>query len=74
LIVREAGGMAAGDRGGLDFLSSAFIVASNGHIHEQMLRMIREGVAAPITSGSAWGMVQGYPPRPPGHPENGRHR
>lgn len=51
LLVREAGGRATDDRGGPDCLSGAFIVASNGRIHEEMLRVIREGDAAPRPEG-----------------------
>lgn len=47
LLVREAGGQVTDFEGSPDCLSGEFIVASNGHIHEQMLRIIREGAAAP---------------------------
>jgi len=47
LLVREAGGRATDFEGGPDCLSGEFIVASNGRIHDQMLRVIREGAAAP---------------------------
>jgi myo-inositol-1(or 4)-monophosphatase len=47
LLVREAGGRATDFEGGPRCLSGEFIVASNGRIHDQMLRIIREGAAAP---------------------------
>jgi myo-inositol-1(or 4)-monophosphatase len=47
LLVREAGGCATNFEGGSDCLSGEFIVASNGHVHAEMLRVIREGAAAP---------------------------
>nr|HID14139.1 inositol monophosphatase [Anaerolineae bacterium] len=47
LLVREAGGRVTDPEGGPDCLSGEFIVASNGHIHDQMLRVIKEGAAAP---------------------------
>lgn len=50
LIVREAGGKATNFEGGSDCISGQRIVASNGHIHDQMLRVIREGAAAPHPS------------------------
>ncbi|MFQ6100436.1 MAG: inositol monophosphatase family protein [Anaerolineae bacterium] len=50
LLVREAGGRATDSQGGSGYLSGAFVVASNGHIHDQMLRVIREGAAAPRPS------------------------
>ncbi len=48
LIVREAGGEATNFEGGFDCVSGRRIVASNGHIHGQMLRVIREGEGAPL--------------------------
>lgn len=51
VIVREAGGRVTDDKGGPDCVSGAFIVASNGRIHEEMLRVIREGDAAPRPEG-----------------------
>jgi myo-inositol-1(or 4)-monophosphatase len=48
LVVREAGGKATNFEGGLDCVSGQRIVASNGHVHEQMLRVIREGADAPL--------------------------
>jgi myo-inositol-1(or 4)-monophosphatase len=48
LIVREAGGEATNFEGGLDCVSGRRIVASNGHIHRQMVRVIREGADAPL--------------------------
>jgi myo-inositol-1(or 4)-monophosphatase len=47
LLVQEAGGRATDFEGGPDCLSGQFIVTSNGRIHDQMLRVIREGAAAP---------------------------
>jgi myo-inositol-1(or 4)-monophosphatase len=47
LLVREAGGCVTNFEGGPDCLSGEFIVASNGHVHAEMLRVIREGAAAP---------------------------
>jgi len=48
LIVREGGGTATNFERGLDCVSGRRIVASNGHIHDQMLRVIREGADAPV--------------------------
>lgn len=48
LIVREAGGRATDFAGTPDCVSGRRIVASNGHIHEQMLRVIAEGADAPL--------------------------
>ena len=48
LIVREAGGRATNFEGGPDCVSGRRIVASNGSIHEQMLRVIRQGTSAPL--------------------------
>jgi myo-inositol-1(or 4)-monophosphatase len=47
LLVQQAGGKVTDFAGGDDTLSGEFIVASNGRIHEQMLRVIREGAGAP---------------------------
>ena len=47
LLVREAGGRATDFEGGPDCLAGEFIVASNGRIHDEMLRVIKEGAAAP---------------------------
>ena len=47
LIVREAGGRVTDFDGGPNFLSGEFFLASNGHIHDEMLRVIREGAGAP---------------------------
>ena len=47
LLVREAGGRATDFEGGPGCLSGEFIVASNGRVHDQMLRVIREGAGAP---------------------------
>jgi len=48
LLVREAGGRATDFAGTPDCLSGEEIVASNGLIHEEMLRVIREGADAPL--------------------------
>ncbi|HHS98576.1 MAG TPA: inositol monophosphatase [Chloroflexi bacterium] len=48
LLVREAGGRATDFAGTPDCLSGEEIVASNGLIHEEMLRVIREGANAPL--------------------------
>jgi myo-inositol-1(or 4)-monophosphatase len=48
LIVREAGGTATAFEGGPDCVSGQRIVVSNGHIHGQMLEVIRDGAAAPL--------------------------
>jgi myo-inositol-1(or 4)-monophosphatase len=47
IIVREAGGRATDFSGTPDCVSGRRILASNGHIHEQMLQVIRQGAAAP---------------------------
>ena len=47
LLVRVAGGRVTDFEGGSDCVFGDSIVASNGHIHDQMLRVIREGAAAP---------------------------
>ena len=51
IIVREAGGRVTDDQGSPDCVSGTFIVGSNGRIHEEMLRVIREGDAAPRPEG-----------------------
>lgn len=48
LLVRQAGGRVTDFDGTLNCLSGATIVASNGLIHDQMLKVIREGAAAPL--------------------------
>ncbi len=48
LIVREAGGRATDFEGGPHCVSGRRIVASNAHIHEEMLDVIRDGAAAPL--------------------------
>jgi myo-inositol-1(or 4)-monophosphatase len=48
LIVREAGGRVTTAGGDENFLGRDSILASNGHIHEQMLRVLREGESAPL--------------------------
>ncbi len=47
LIVREAGGRVTDADGGDDFLGRASIIASNGHLHPAMLRVLRDGDLAP---------------------------
>jgi myo-inositol-1(or 4)-monophosphatase len=47
LLVREAGGRATSTDGDEEFISTGTIVVSNGLLHEQMLRVLREGDAAP---------------------------
>jgi myo-inositol-1(or 4)-monophosphatase len=47
LIVQEAGGRVTDFGGGPDYLSGEFFLASNGLIHDEMLRVIREGANAP---------------------------
>jgi myo-inositol-1(or 4)-monophosphatase len=51
LLVREAGGRATDFEGGSDCIFGASIAASNGRVHDQMLRVIREGAAAPRPDG-----------------------
>ena len=46
LLVGEAGGVVTDEQGETDVLSGRFVVASNGHIHDQMLRAIAEAAAA----------------------------
>lgn len=48
LIVREAGGRVTSVDGGDDFLSDESILVSNSLLHEQMLRVLREGSEAPL--------------------------
>lgn len=47
LLVQESGGRVTDFDGGPDFISGGFFLASNGHIHDEMLRVIREGANAP---------------------------
>jgi myo-inositol-1(or 4)-monophosphatase len=47
LMVAEAGGIVTDANGGGDYLEGESIVASNGLIHEEMLEVLRLGVAAP---------------------------
>jgi myo-inositol-1(or 4)-monophosphatase len=47
LIVQEAGGRVTDFDGGPNYLSGEFFLASNGRIHDEMLRVIREGADAP---------------------------
>lgn len=48
LIVQEAGGRVTDFDGGSNYLSGEFFLASNGLIHDEMLRVIREGAFAPL--------------------------
>lgn len=48
LIVQEAGGRVTDFDGGPNYLSGEFFLASNGLIHDEMLRVIREGAFAPL--------------------------
>jgi myo-inositol-1(or 4)-monophosphatase len=48
LIVREAGGRVTSTGGDENFLSTDSILASNGLLHEQMLRVLIEGSQAPL--------------------------
>ncbi len=48
LLAVEAGGRATKPDGDENFLGSPTIVVSNAHIHAQMLRVLREGDAAPL--------------------------
>jgi myo-inositol-1(or 4)-monophosphatase len=48
LLVREAGGRVTDFENGLDCLPGEFIVASNGRIHDEMLRVIQEGARTPL--------------------------
>jgi myo-inositol-1(or 4)-monophosphatase len=47
LLVREAGGRVTTAEGDEDFLGRPSVVMSNGHLHGQMLQVLREGDAAP---------------------------
>jgi myo-inositol-1(or 4)-monophosphatase len=51
LIVQEAGGRVTDFEGGANYLSGEFFLASNGLIHDEMLRVIREGANAPRPEG-----------------------
>ena len=48
LIVREAGGRVTSTDGDENFLSNETILASNGLLHDQMFRVLREGEQAPL--------------------------
>jgi len=48
LLVREAGGRVSDALGSDGYLSGAFVLSSNSHIHDEMLRVIREGASAPL--------------------------
>jgi myo-inositol-1(or 4)-monophosphatase len=47
LLVREAGGRATSIEGDEESISTGTIVVSNGLLHEQMRRVLREGDGAP---------------------------
>jgi myo-inositol-1(or 4)-monophosphatase len=51
LLVREAGGCVTDFEGGPDCVSGEYIVASNGRVHREMLRVIRQGADAPRPEG-----------------------
>ncbi len=48
LLAREAGGRATSTEGDEDFIPTGTIVVSNGLLHDQILRVLREGDAAPL--------------------------
>jgi myo-inositol-1(or 4)-monophosphatase len=48
LLVREAGGRTTSTDGNEDFVFSGSLVTSNGLVHDQILRVLREGDAAPL--------------------------
>jgi len=48
LVVSEAGGRVTSVDGEADFLSNESILVSNGLLHPQMLRILREGSQAPL--------------------------
>jgi len=48
LLVREAGGRATSTEGDEEFIPTRTIVVSNGLLHEQILRVLREGDKAPL--------------------------
>jgi myo-inositol-1(or 4)-monophosphatase len=48
LLVREAGGRTTSTDGDEDFMPTGTIVTSNALLHEQILRVLREGDAAPM--------------------------
>ncbi len=47
LFVREAGGRATSTEGDEEFLLTRTIVVSNGLLHDQVLRVLRQGDASP---------------------------
>jgi myo-inositol-1(or 4)-monophosphatase len=51
LLVHEAGGMVTSLDGNENFLSQSSILVSNGLLHEQMDRVLREGDRAPLPQG-----------------------
>ena len=53
LLVREAGGRVTDFEGRSDRLTGHTILASNGRIHDEMLRVVREGAAAPRPADDA---------------------
>ncbi len=48
LLVREAGERATSTAGDEEFVSTSTIIAPNGLLQEQMLRVSREGDTAPL--------------------------
>jgi myo-inositol-1(or 4)-monophosphatase len=48
LLVREAGGRVTSTAGDEDFIPTGTIAVSNGRLHEQLLRVLREGDTAPL--------------------------
>ena len=48
LLVREAGGRTTSTDGDEDFVFTGTIVTSNALLHDQILRVLREGEAAPL--------------------------
>ena len=48
LLVREAGGRVTTSKGDENFLGRDSIVASNTHIHEQMLTVLNDRDSAPL--------------------------
>ena len=51
LLVREAGGHVTSIDGEDNFLTQSSILVSNGLLHDQMFRVLREGDGAPLPQG-----------------------
>ncbi len=49
LLVHKAGGCATSTEGDEDFIPTGTIVVSNGLLHDQILRVLREGDDAPLS-------------------------